>query len=172
MTGSGPGSSWAGFQPIGQNFTFNSDYSLEQQEIVLERHRLAYGKIRGCTAVSSDNQAELLTKYEDDIKHDVDTRDAVIASAYLNGDEIFINLNIFFGLGRNDQSQTLLHEFMHLIGESHPDRIFPPDNDADVPFDNGPYYGSPPLRAELCIAGTQSDEVACRETGGKCSVSL
>ena len=27
----------------------------------------------------------------------------------------------------------------------------------DCPNDNGLYYGSPPLRAEFCIAGDQSD---------------
>lgn len=34
--------------------------------------------------------------------------------------------------------------------------------DADVPHDGGRYYGTPPLRAELCIAGQQSDTGSVR----------
>jgi hypothetical protein len=46
---------------------------------------------------------------------------------------------------------------MHCAGYTHPTRIDPPAPNADAPYDNGKYYGTPPLRAELCIAGQQSD---------------
>lgn len=55
---------------------------------------------------------------------------------------------------------------MHCAGFTRPVRRDPPPdmncsapNPAlfDCPNDNGQYYGTPPLRAEFCIAGDQSD---------------
>jgi hypothetical protein len=68
--------------------------------------------------------------------------------------------------GANEIAQTLVHVMMHCAGFTHPARRDPPagmscaaPNPAlfDCPFDNGQYYGTPPLRSELCIAGNQSD---------------
>jgi hypothetical protein len=56
----------------------------------------------------------------------------------------------------------------HCAGFTHPDRCTQAEFNAgtcspvDVPGDGGDYYDSPPLRAEICIAGNQSDE-ACVE---------
>ncbi len=46
---------------------------------------------------------------------------------------------------------------MHVAGFGHRERIDPPAPNPDVPYDGGSYYNSAPLRAELCIAGQQSD---------------
>lgn len=60
---------------------------------------------------------------------------------------------------------------MHCAGEGHPVRRDPPPGEScavpkptfDCPFDNGPYYSCPPLQAELCIAGSQSDVMRVQE---------
>ena len=83
--------------------------------------------------------------------------------------QIDINFTNFFGLSGDERAQTLLNEMMHCAGFTHPDRRDPdpalgqscaaPDPDLfDCAMDNGVYFGTPPLRAEICIAGSQSDQ--------------
>lgn len=71
---------------------------------------------------------------------------------------------------------------MHCAGFTHPDRRDPPpgrDCSApdpyvfDCPNDNGVYYGTPPLRAEFCIAGDQSDvqsRLSAKAENESCSI--
>jgi hypothetical protein len=89
------------------------------------------------------------------MNHRVST-DAAINASFFQG-QIWVNFANLFPLGDNEIAQTLLHEMMHRAGYGHPDRIDPPAPDADVPYDDGKYYGTAPLRSELCIAGQQSD---------------
>ncbi|MFO0543908.1 MAG: hypothetical protein ACK5Z3_09035, partial [Pseudanabaena sp.] len=74
--------------------------------------------------------------------------------------------NMDFDNPGNEERQTIIHEMMHVIEATdgvgiyqHPDRcdeISDRCDRVDKPLDGGPYYNSPPLRAELCIAGNQS----------------
>jgi hypothetical protein len=75
----------------------------------------------------------------------------------LAAQSISVNFTNLFPQGDNEIAQTLLHVMMHCAGYTHAVRIDPPALNADVPYDGGKYYGTPPLRAELCIAGQQSD---------------
>jgi hypothetical protein len=90
-----------------------------------------------------------------------------------------VNFGVLFPQGDEEISQTLIHEMMHCAGLTHPTRVDPPAGKScadppprafDCPNDEGKYYGTPPLRAEFCIAGDQSDlqgragEKALRET--------
>ena len=110
--------------------------------------------------------AALAATYRRPIRHGIDTRPNVNASAFVNGNQLFANFGVLFPQGNTEISQTLIHEMMHCAGFTHPDRRDPPaaqscanPNPAlfDCPFDNGVYYGTQPLQAELCIAGIQSD---------------
>jgi hypothetical protein len=56
---------------------------------------------------------------------------------------------------------------MQCAGFNHPDRVFPPNRNADVLFDGGPYFSSAPLRAEMCIGDIQSD-TSCINIDGTC----
>jgi hypothetical protein len=75
-----------------------------------------------------------------------------------------VNFPNLFPQGPTEIAQTLIHEMTHCAGFSHPDRRDPPDgmscsdpNPAlfDCPFEQ--YFGTAPLRAEVCIGGAQSD---------------
>jgi hypothetical protein len=79
------------------------------------------------------------------------------ASSFVGAQSISVNFTNLFPLGDNEIAQTLLHEMMHCAGYNHPNRIDPPSPNPDVPYDGGKYFGTPPLRAELCIAGQRSD---------------
>ena len=163
-TGQNPGDGWSGFQPIGQDFTFDDRFTLDQRELTLERHRFAYGRVRECQSITESNKSELFAKYERPLRHGITTRPKAIASAPRNGENININLTNFFRVNWPDRerSQTLIHEMMHLIGEDHPDKD---DPDTDL----NDYFATPPLQAELCIAGQQSDTL-CGVTDEGCTI--
>ena len=77
-----------------------------------------------------------------------------------------VNFATLFPQGATEIAQTLIHEMMHCSGFSHPDRRDPPEGMScidpnpelfDCAFDGGRYFGTAPLRAEVCIAGAQDD---------------
>ncbi len=170
--GPGPGGGWAGFRPIGTNYSFEAGYALDEEDATLERHRYSFGKVSACTTLSDANKRELFAKYERPIVHGTNAPADAWASAPIGGERIDINVASFFSDTNSDdnRSQTLIHEMVHLIGEEHPDRRDPPDPNADSPNDGGPYYGSAPLQAELCIAGTQND-TRCDASPQGCVIS-
>ena len=70
---------------------------------------------------------------------------------------------------------------MHCAGVGHPVRRRPPAGMScnqpnpqlfDCPFDNGQYYGTAPLQAEMCIAGSQSDVNCDTNEEGSYSIFL
>jgi len=93
--------------------------------------------------------------------HGIDTDPKDNASAAVGGTTLDVNFGNLFPLGDDEIAQSLIHEMMHAAGYTHPKRRdFDPASPGapiDVPGDGGPYYGTPPLRAEFCIAGSQSD---------------
>jgi hypothetical protein len=139
------------------NFTFDSGITPSQKATLLERHTWAYYRAGLCSNISAEEKGRVRRAYRKPISHSVSTDPAVNASAFVGGQSLSVNFTNLFPLGDNEIAQTLLHEMMHCAGYTHPVRIDPPAPDADVPFDGGKYYGTPPLRAELCIAGQQSD---------------
>ena len=122
-----------------------------------------------CNQIADQRQI-LREAYQRPIHHGIEMRANVNASADIGGREIRVNFAVLFPRGNVEIAQTLIHEMMHCAGERHPRRR-DPDPDAgescarpdptrfDCPFDGGPYYGTPPLQAELCIAGSQSDQL-------------
>ncbi len=121
-----------------------------QRARLLLRHEAAFNSIHNCPNLSSMEKFNLKKAYRKVILHH-GTTEGGNARAEIGGDEIWINFDNLFPWGDTEISQTLIHEMMHIAGYTHPDR-----RDTDVPGDNGAYYGSAPLRAEFCIAGTQS----------------
>lgn len=143
------------------NFTFDSDITDAQRARLLERHTWAYFQAGTCGALTAQETADVRAAYDRAIRHSTTTAN-VNGSATVGGSRLWINFNNLFPLGDDEIAQTLLHEMMHCAGYTHPARIDPPAPNADVPGDNGKYYGTPPLRAELCIAGQQSDAGSLR----------
>jgi len=149
------------------SWPFNVQITRGQRLRVLERHSFAYTRIRACGDLSNDERNNLLSAYRRIITHGINTDPTANASATVNGSQIDINFGNLFPLGNREIAQTLIHEMMHCAGYTHPNRIDPPSPNADVPGDNGPYYGTPPLRSERCIAGMQS--LISEDKGSLCS---
>ena len=141
------------------NYTFDSNITNAQRLTILERHSFGHFRAKSCANLSAQERAALLGVYGAAIQHGIDTSANANASAIVGGTQIFINFGNLFPLGAREIAQTLIHELMHCAGHTHPTRCDPGTgcSPVDVPGDNGAYYGSPPLRAELCIAGVQSD---------------
>ena len=137
-------------------FTFESAITQEQVQRLLLRHIFARSGIVACGNLNDTEKAGLLATYRRAIWHGVSDDPGVGASTILGGSRIWVNFNKLFPQGDNEISQTLIHEMMHCAGYHHPERVDPPNPDPDVPGDNGRYYGTAPLRSEICIAGTQS----------------
>ena len=153
-------------EAVGMNFTFDSAITPQQTATLLERHRFAFSRIMATHNLNAAEQQAILAAYYRPIAHGIETRPNVNASAIVGGSQLWVNFNVLFPQGATEIAQTLIHEMTHSAGFSHPSRRDAPagmscaaPNPAifDCPFDNGVYYGTPPLRAELCIAGTQSD---------------
>ena len=156
---------------IGANYLFDNAITAGQRDKILERQLFAFSTIAGCGAISTLGNAELnalAATYRRPIRYGINTNPKANASAFVNRNLVFVNFAKLFPQGDDEIAQTLIHEMMHCAGYSHPNRRDPdsslgqdcssPDPaNFDCPFDNGPYYGSPPLQAELCIAGDQSD---------------
>jgi hypothetical protein len=142
-------------------FTYDSALSAAQIAILKDRHDFAFKRISACGTLKPNEKDELMKKYESPIAHKIETDPAYansMATAYTGGSEIFIVLKNFFdkvgdAYMDEERSQTLIHEMMHCAGFDHPRKTA-----ADRPFDGGPYYSTPPLQAEICIAGRQSDQ--------------
>ena len=137
-------------------FRFDAGITVEQRRRLLERHSFALTRRATCGNLGSAERTKLLEAYRRTIQHSVTTQAGVNASAIVGGSRIWVNFGVLFPQGDNEIAQTLIHEMMHCAGYTHPVRRDPPAPNPDVPGDNGPYYGTPPLRSEFCIAGTQS----------------
>ena len=159
---------------IGGNFSFDNAITANQRATLLGRHRFAFSQITGCGAVSNLSNAELnslAAAYRRPIRHGLNNDPNANASAFVGQNQLFINFANLFPDGNAEIAQTLIHEMMHCAGFTHPNRRRPDQalgqscaqpnpNLFDCPFDNGPYYSTQPLQAELCIAGDQSDLIA------------
>jgi hypothetical protein len=148
-------------------FTYDSGITDDQVSRLSERHLFARSRIQVCGNLNNNEKSALTTAYRRNVPHFA--TDKADINAETDGTSIWVNFGNLFPAGNNEIGQTLIHEMMHIAGFSHPDRRDPPPgmscaapNPAifDCPLDNGQYYGSPPLRAELCIAGNQSDQTS------------
>jgi hypothetical protein len=148
------------------HFTFDTDISAENRNRLIDRHRFALSRINACNNLSQGEKQKLNEAYGRPIHHTTLNEAGVNASATIGGSTLNVNFGVLFPQGDEEISQTLIHEMMHCAGFTHPARRDPPagkscaepdPNLFDCPNDNGVYYGTPPLRAEFCIAGDQSD---------------
>ena len=154
---------------VGSNFHFDNAISSGRRAKVLERQRFAFSQIENCSSLSALERRPLRFAYRRPIWNGINNDPDVNASAFVGQNQVFINFTNLFPDGDDEIAQSLIHEMMHCAGFQHPDRCTPAESNAgtcspaDIPGDGGDYYNSPPLRAEICIAGNQSDE-ACVET--------
>lgn len=137
---------------IGSTFIFDTQMTGRQVITLLERHRFAYFQINSCSNLNTQERTNLEAAYRKGIRHGINSDINANASAIIGGSDLWINFGNLFPLGNTEIAQTLIHEMMHIAGYTHPNRRL-----TDQPFDGGNYYSSPPLRAEICIAGDQSD---------------
>lgn len=146
-------------------FTYQPGITDTQRDRLRARHAFAYGRIRACGTLTAAQQTRLISAYRRNIDHGINTNPTANASAAIGSSRIDVNFGNLFPQGDNEIAQTLIHEMMHCAGFTHPTRRdFDPTNPTapiDVPGDNGPYYGTPPLQAEICIAGVQTDTRTC-----------
>jgi hypothetical protein len=171
MRGGNTGSNRFVFGP----FDFDPDHSAEQICTLLERHRFAFSRIGACGNLNANERQTLTQAYQRAIRHSVTTTPGINGYTYTNASQVWINFGVLFPQGANEIAQTLIHEMMHCAGFTHPDRT-----PSDQPFDNGPYYSTPPLRSEICIAGNQSDvlmaltakaaDESCSEENGRFTI--
>jgi hypothetical protein len=150
-------------------FGFEPSITCDQRNKLLERHCFAVSRISGCGNLTNRQKDDLRNAYRQSIKHGSSTRPGVNASVPTGGPDarrrINVNFGVLFSQGDDEIAQTLIHEMMHCAEHDHPDR-----QPTDGPFDGGPYYGSPPLQAEICIAGGQSLALAGRQQARECSL--
>lgn len=156
-------------------FTFDPEHTPEQVCTLFERHRFAVSRIGACGNLNAGERQALAQAYQRAIRHSVTTIPGINGQAIVNGSQLWINFGVLFPQGANEIAQTLIHEMMHCAGFTHPNRT-----PQDQPFDNGPYYSTPPLRSEICIAGNQSDIMlsltakadreSCSDENGRCTI--
>ena len=148
------------------HFTFAGDISAQNRDRLIDRHRFALSRLGGCNNLNQGERDALLQAYGKAVHHTTLNDPDANASAPVGGSQLNVNFGVLFPQGDEEISQTLIHEMMHLAGFTHPDRRDAPPGSSctapdptvfDCPGDNGVYFGTPPLRAEMCIAGDQSD---------------
>lgn len=137
-----------------QGFTFDYTYTEDEKKRVLTDHQKALLSISNCDSLDADERLKLFATYARPISHlkIYGTEDFGVATK--GGDSIALNMDVLLGLPNNELPQTLIHEMMHCAGYEHEEK-----KDGDKPGDKSDYYTSPPLRAEKCIAGIQSDVI-------------
>jgi Repeat of unknown function (DUF5648) len=133
-------------------FTFAANISELDRATLFERHTAAYHQAQTQTQLSEPEKLALRAAYQRAIHHTLSSDVNVNAHSAVSGHEIALNLPNLLPLGDDEIAITLLHHVMHCAGYTHPQR-----REGDLPGDGGGYFTSAPLRAELCIAGTQSD---------------
>ena len=153
-----------------EGFLFDGNITDGQRNRLVERHNFAYLSIGACTFLTDNEKDFFMATYWRRISHGVMPSNLSNFWGYVPNPRqprILTNFTDLFPEGGNEIAQTLIHEMMHVAGFNHRSRRDAPLPDPDIPGDNGPYYSSPPLRAEICIAGTQSI-TACNpdSTGG------
>jgi triacylglycerol esterase/lipase EstA (alpha/beta hydrolase family) len=147
------------------HFTFANDISGENRNRLIDRHRFALSRAGACGNLNSSERDSLFSTYGRAIHHTTLNDPTANASAQVGGSQLNVNFGVLFPQGDVEIAQTLIHEMMHCAGFTHPVRRDAPAGQScaapnpavfDCPNDNGVYYGTPPLRAEFCIAGNQS----------------
>lgn len=132
-------------------FTFVSGITSDQKAKLYERHSFAYYRASLSSHLSATERSNVRALYRQAISHDINTQAGVNASAIVEGRQIWVNFGVLFPQSDTEIAQALLHEMIHCAGYTNPSKSGTPGN-------NGPYFGSAPLRAELTITGMQSDE--------------
>jgi hypothetical protein len=142
---------------------YDSDITNAQRQTLADCHAFAINQTASCMSLDKEQKRKLRDTYRRSIQFSSTTKAGINAETTLNGSQIWVNFGVLFPQGNNEIAQTLIHEMMHCAGFDHPDRCdvvsLPNCPQIDQPFDNGKYYGTVPLRAELCIAGNQSDRM-------------
>ncbi|KAJ6125878.1 hypothetical protein N7471_010371 [Penicillium samsonianum] len=128
-----------------------------QQEMLRERHTWAYYRMSICDGLTNDEKYQLNEAYRNGFVLHYASQDSEVASS--SRDELHLNFHKLFTLPEDEVAQILAHQMMHVAGYKHRKRHDPPGPFPDVPGDGGGYYGSTPLKAEMCIAGKQSDVI-------------
>lgn len=149
------------------NFTFDSDIAPHDVALLKFVHAYVLARIAPCGFVSDAQKARLVEAYRRPIRNGTEHNPANFGSQ--QGDAIFVNFERLRGDWR-EMAQTVIHEMMHVAGYVHPPKGTPG------------YYDTPPLKAEMCIRGQQSDRAPdtegelelgiCAEEKGACVIRM
>jgi hypothetical protein len=137
------------FKPT--HFLFDPGISKADQNWIVECHAAAYHKVDTCKNLLPKEINDLQTAYSRNVHHSLIMGGSDIARTRIHTNEMQLNIARLREMSDIEVMQTLIHEMMHCAGYNHPIKTL-----SDKPNDRGPYYGSAPLRAELCVAGRQS----------------
>jgi hypothetical protein len=155
-------------------YRFDAGIPGADRRAALRQHLRGWTRYRNCTTLTPSQRKRLGEVYSRRLQHSPTRRSGVFALvSSANDSRLWVNFDALRMAGTDELGQTLIHELMHLAGYMHPPRrscaggLAPPE--CDVPGDGGVYYSTPPLQAELCIAGSQSD-MACWDDDGSCLV--
>lgn len=146
-------------------YRFVDGISSDQRDGLQRGHLRGWRAVSACPSLTETERVNIYEAYNKDIEHRVNSNPSANASAVVGGEWIAVNFGNLFPAGETEIAQTLVHEVAHLAGYTHPVRT-----DQDEPFDDGPYYSSTPLQAEICIDGVQSDR-QCLEVDGTCVIT-
>ena len=142
---------------------FDDSINANQVGRIRRQHTFACEQIQSCSSLSREERRELLNAYNSIVDHDAPTIDPNNFAEVPSGQRlILLNFSLLDSETDDFVAQVLIHEMAHIAGFSHPER-----QPSDMPNDNGPYFGRPPGRAELCI-GPQIN-ITC--SGSNCGVS-
>jgi hypothetical protein len=159
---------WSSSTSLLSRLQYDSDITNAQRQTLADCHSLAINQTATCMSLTRDQKRQLRDTYRKSIRFSSTTKAGLNAEATVGGSQIWINFGVLFPQGTNEIAQTIIHEMMHCAGFNHPVRRdpVPPMSCAipnpslfDCPFDNGVYYSTVPLLAEICIAGNQSDRM-------------
>jgi hypothetical protein len=159
---------WSSSTSLLSRLQYDSDITNAQRQTLADCHSLAINQTATCMSLTRDQKRQLRDTYRKSIRFSSTTKAGINAEATVGGSQIWINFGVLFPQGTNEIAQTLIHEMMHCAGFNHPVRrdpvapmscAIPNPSLFDCPFDNGVYYSTVPLLAEICIAGNQSDRV-------------
>lgn len=135
-------------------FDFTGSFTVQEKAAVLEANATALCRSLACTALTYEERDKLYEVYAQFAVHYHEMkppRDRVYASTGIRDNNTYINRSLFFGLPPDEQAMTIIHEMMHVAGYRHADERPAAGTNAEKE-----YFKTPPLRAEICIAGRQS----------------
>ncbi|MEB9897190.1 hypothetical protein P4K96_27625 [Bacillus cereus] len=152
------------------NYGFNTDHTKSTNDLTAEFRariffalRLVMNSLGTHSAISDEEIRKVVQASYHNLRISrMDNDDFV---GWTNGDDIWLDESEFTDLDNESIAETLIHELLHVAGETHIDKLSTFDQFANygcgndipnIPDDAKEYWMSAPLRAECSIRGQQT----------------